>query len=164
MENFEGYKIRLLRRENGLTIQELAKLVNLSPSAIGMYERGVRRPDLSLAIKLSKLFNLNVNDFYTNEEHNEQNAMENLQELIEDVDIEFINERENVKKEVLNRANGFCELCNNFAPFIGNDGLPYLEIHEIEPQGPGVNSSETTFVALCPNCYKRLQVLRLKGI
>ncbi|KAA0746302.1 MULTISPECIES: helix-turn-helix domain-containing protein [Bacillus cereus group] len=163
MENFEGYKIRVLRRENGLTIQELAKLVNLSPSAIGMYERGVRKPDLSLAIKLSKLFNLNVNYFYTDEEHNEKNAILYLQELIKDVDIELINEKENVKKEVLNRANGFCELCNNFAPFIGNDGLPYLEIHEIESEGMGVDSVETTFVALCPNCYKRLQVLRLKG-
>ncbi|MEI4831809.1 helix-turn-helix transcriptional regulator [Bacillus sp. FJAT-53711] len=163
METFDGYKIRILRRKNSLTIQELAKLVNLSPSAIGMYERGVRRPDLSLAMKLSEIFNLSIDYFYSNDEESQPDVIQHIQKLIENVDFKEISEKEKIKKEVLKRANGYCELCNSFAPFIGNDGVPYLEIHKVNSQGIKITSEDAVFVALCPNCYRRLQILELKG-
>ena len=163
MNTFSGYKIRILRKEKGLTIQELAGLVGLSPSAIGMYERGVRKPDLSLAVKLSKLFKLNVNFFYGDEINSQTNVFEEIEECIKDVNVDVINEKEKVIKEVLKRANGYCELCNKFAPFIGNNGVPYLEISIIEPQRNIEKCDSHNFAALCPNCHKKIEVLRLKG-
>lgn len=165
METFDGYKIRRLRKENGLTIQEIAKLVDLSPSAIGMYERGVRKPDLSLALKLSKLFKKNVTYFYTSEgdDVNYLGLDREIADLAKDLDLDTISKRDKVAKEVLQRANGYCELCNQFAPFIGYDGEPYLELHKIEKQFNSMDISRDTFVALCPNCNKKLKVLRLKG-
>lgn len=162
MNILNGNKIRLLRKRNNLTIQELAKLVELSPSAIGMYERGVRKPELSLIVKLSALFNVNVSYFYR-EDSTEQGLLQQVDELIKKEEIHFFTDDEKIKNEVLKRANGYCELCNKFAPFITNDGVPYLELCEIESVGLSATCKEHALVALCPNCNRKLQLLNLKG-
>ena len=163
MNEFSGNKIRMLRKEKGLTIQELANLVGLSPSAIGMYERGVRKPDLSLAVTLSKLFNKNIEYFYNVGVGRDSCESEILVNLFKDVDVEQITQREKAINEVLTRANGYCELCNKFAPFIGNDGSPYLEISSIEPHNSPNDIDLKNLVALCPNCHRKLKILHLKG-
>ena len=38
-----------------------------------------------------------------------------------------------VKAWVLNSAKGICEGCGLTAPFVGLDGLPYLEVHHVMP-------------------------------
>lgn len=163
MNGFSGNKIRDLRKEKGLTIQELANLVGLSPSAIGMYERGVRKPDLSLAVTLSKLFNKKIEYFYNVGIDSGNNDSERIVNLLNEIDVVEIKEREEALNEVLKRANGYCELCNNFAPFIGNDGSPYLEISSIDFQNSQKISDLENLVALCPNCHKKVKILRLKG-
>lgn len=59
-----------------------------------------------------------------------------------------------VKADVLQRANGVCELCNYDAPFTKDDGSPFLEVHHIKPlaeKGPDIVENA---VALCPNCHR----------
>lgn len=57
--------------------------------------------------------------------------------------------------EVLERANGICELCEKEAPFIKiTDGLPFLEVHHIEPLANGGKDTIENAVALCPNCHR----------
>jgi 5-methylcytosine-specific restriction endonuclease McrA len=57
--------------------------------------------------------------------------------------------------EVLERANGVCELCGNRAPFIRvKDGLPFLEVHHIEPLANGGKDTIGNTAALCPNCHR----------
>jgi len=60
-----------------------------------------------------------------------------------------------VKAWVLQLANGVCEGCNCKAPFIGQDGLPYLEIHHVMPLACHGSDTPSNAVALCPNCHRR---------
>lgn len=53
-----GDTIRRLRTEKGLTQRELAKLLGISPSTIGMYEQNRREPDLTSIENMSKLFDV----------------------------------------------------------------------------------------------------------
>jgi 5-methylcytosine-specific restriction protein A len=60
-----------------------------------------------------------------------------------------------VKAWVLHAANGHCEACGSLAPFIGTDGLPYLEVHHVMPLGSHGSDTITNAAALCPNCHRR---------
>ena len=53
-----GKRITALRKQAGLSQAELAKRVNVSASAIGMYEQGRREPSIEVLIALSKEFNV----------------------------------------------------------------------------------------------------------
>lgn len=60
-----------------------------------------------------------------------------------------------VVAEVLSRANGVCEKCNQNAPFIRvKDNSPYLEVHHVVQLAHGGNDSVDNAVALCPNCHR----------
>jgi|GEM_PF-1852579 len=62
----------------------------------------------------------------------------------------------------LKRANGLCQLCGNSAPFIRNNGSPYLEVHHIQwLSRDGPDNIENT-VALCPNCHRKMHILGLQ--
>ncbi|MCM5570061.1 HNH endonuclease [Burkholderiaceae bacterium FT117] len=57
------------------------------------------------------------------------------------------------------RANGYCELCSEPAPFSNARGEPYLETHHIVWLALGGEDSTENTVALCPNCHRRMHVL-----
>lgn len=52
--------LRYFREQQGLSQTELGKKVNLSTSAIGMYERGQRHPDQATEEALADLFNVSL--------------------------------------------------------------------------------------------------------
>lgn len=54
----KGNRIKLLREEKQLKQEELAKILSISPSAIGMYERDLREPNDDITLKLAKYFNV----------------------------------------------------------------------------------------------------------
>ena len=54
-----GQRIRMLRCGLQMTQGELAKKLEISQSAVGMYEQGRREPPYDLLIKISKLFDVN---------------------------------------------------------------------------------------------------------
>jgi 5-methylcytosine-specific restriction protein A len=60
-----------------------------------------------------------------------------------------------VKAWVLEAARGTCEGCDSPAPFSGNDGLPYLEVHHVMPLASHGSDTTTNAVGLCPNCHRR---------
>lgn len=58
--------------------------------------------------------------------------------------------------EVLFRANGACEGCQQSAPFDRrSDGTPYLEVHHKIPLAKDGPDSVDNAVGLCPNCHRR---------
>jgi hypothetical protein len=58
--------------------------------------------------------------------------------------------------EVLERANGRCELCSNTAPFKKtSDGEPYLEVHHRKPLAQDGEDTVANAIALCPNCHRK---------
>jgi len=72
------------------------------------------------------------------------------------VEITVYHRNPDVKAEVLNRANGICESCNNKAPFNrSTDGTPYLEVHHKIPLANGGEDTIENAIALCPNCHRK---------
>ncbi|MDV1267678.1 HNH endonuclease [Citrobacter freundii] len=59
-----------------------------------------------------------------------------------------------VVAEVLLRANGKCQSCKRDAPFLKEDGTPFLEVHHIEWLSKGGEDSVENAIALCPNCHR----------
>lgn len=60
METF-GSRLRALRKkETNLTMKELGKKIGVSESAIGMYERGDREPDMEVIGRIADLFDVTV--------------------------------------------------------------------------------------------------------
>lgn len=55
-----GENLRKLRKENGLTQQDLAKKAGVSQQLIGHYENGIRAPKLEKAILLAKALGMPV--------------------------------------------------------------------------------------------------------
>ena len=53
-------RICLLRRAKGWSQAELARQLQISPSAVGMYEQGRREPSLSAVVALSQTFGVSV--------------------------------------------------------------------------------------------------------
>jgi 5-methylcytosine-specific restriction protein A len=60
-----------------------------------------------------------------------------------------------VKAWVLDAADGYCENCGQPAPFVQEDGTPFLEVHHIKWLAEGGSDTVTNAVALCPNCHRR---------
>lgn len=53
-----GDNIKNLREEANLTQADLAKLLNVSPSTVGMWEQNRRSPDTEFLKKLTTIFNV----------------------------------------------------------------------------------------------------------
>lgn len=56
----KGIRLKELREEKGLKQSELAKIFNISPSSIGMYETDKREPDDNLKMRFAEFFNVTV--------------------------------------------------------------------------------------------------------
>lgn len=53
------------------------------------------------------------------------------------------------------RACGMCEGCGMEAPFIDQDGTPFLEVHHLVRLADDGPDTPKNVAALCPNCHRR---------
>ncbi|MFJ7501588.1 HNH endonuclease [Serratia grimesii] len=63
---------------------------------------------------------------------------------------------EDVKKYVLQRANGICESCAQPAPFKKKNGEPYLEPHHTKRLADEGPDHPQWVGAICPTCHRRI--------
>ena len=56
----KGNRIKSLREEKSMNQAELAKILQISPSAVGMYERDEREPNNELTIKIADFFQVST--------------------------------------------------------------------------------------------------------
>ena len=61
-------KLKLLRKERGLTQSDVGKAIGQERSTIACYETGKRSPDLATLEKLAKLFKVTLDYFSTKSE------------------------------------------------------------------------------------------------
>lgn len=61
-----------------------------------------------------------------------------------------------IKLYALKRANGYCESCNNEAPFVKPNGEPFLEVHHLRKLSDGGIDDPENVAAICPNCHRRV--------
>lgn len=52
--------LKYLRTSHGISQAELAKVIGVSPSAIGMYETGEREPNFEIEEKMADYFNVSL--------------------------------------------------------------------------------------------------------
>ena len=60
-----GARIAMLRKQHGLSQQDLARRLEISPSTIGMYEQGRREPACQTIISLADIFQVSVDYLMT---------------------------------------------------------------------------------------------------
>ena len=61
----KGARIAALRRHAGMSQGQLAQLLGVSPSAVGMYEQGRREPSSDVLVQLGKIFGVSVDYILT---------------------------------------------------------------------------------------------------
>lgn len=59
-----------------------------------------------------------------------------------------------VRDYVRARAKGHCEGCGKSAPFVTEQGVPFLEVHHILRLTDGGPDDPRFAIALCPNCHR----------
>lgn len=62
--------LRKLRQANNLTQEQLAEKLDITPSAITMYETGLRNPSLKILFKISEFFNVSIDELLGNNHSN----------------------------------------------------------------------------------------------
>lgn len=67
-----------------------------------------------------------------------------------------------VVEYALRKANGYCQLCEEPAPFNRKDGSPFLEVHHIEYLSKGGTDIIENVAAVCPNCHRKMHALEDK--
>lgn len=77
-------KFKKLRQAYGLTQVKMADKLNVSASAIGMYEQGRRKPDSEMLKKICKVFNVSV-DYLLDVTVNNENEQKSVDEFIDEI-------------------------------------------------------------------------------
>ncbi|MFM1533666.1 helix-turn-helix transcriptional regulator [Helcococcus ovis] len=66
-------RLEEIRKEKGITQEELANALEVSRQTVGSLENGRYNPSIMLAFKIARLFNLSIEDvFIYEEEKNEK--------------------------------------------------------------------------------------------
>ena len=69
-----GLRIAALRREAGLSQAQLARQLQISPSAMGMYEQGRREPSLQLLGQMARVLGVSTDYLITGSPRPEESA------------------------------------------------------------------------------------------
>lgn len=60
-------RLKSLRKINGMSREELGKMIGVSKQSIANYEQNINEPTLSNVIKISKIFNVTIDYLVGNE-------------------------------------------------------------------------------------------------
>ena len=161
-------KIQILFEDEGIAI----KLdPNLKISYDILQQIILKSPEISSPLPILDTFESEV-DVIEYGKINIPNALIELHDKIENIDevvysksvvLNQFTRNEYIREYVRLRADGFCELCENKAPFCDRYGSPFLETHHVEYLSKGGKDSIENVVALCPNCHRRIHNLKLES-
>lgn len=59
MEKF-GEKLRTLRNRQGLTLRQLANMLDVSHTFVARLERGEKTPNVAMVLKIARIFNVST--------------------------------------------------------------------------------------------------------
>lgn len=77
-----GPRIAALRRQVHLSQSELAHRLQVSPSAVGMYEQGRREPSLETLIQMSRIFGVTLDYLATGQAQTHEDTA--LRQMLQD--------------------------------------------------------------------------------
>ena len=64
-------RLEEIRKENGITQEELAKILEVSRQTVGSLENGRYNPSIILAFKIARYFEMAIEDIFIYEEGND---------------------------------------------------------------------------------------------
>ncbi|WHY71050.1 helix-turn-helix domain-containing protein [Fictibacillus enclensis] len=70
-----GQRIKTLRLDHGMTLQELGKEVQFNYSNLSKIERGCRMPSVELLSQLAQLYNVEISYFFEEKEYSPNNKL-----------------------------------------------------------------------------------------
>lgn len=108
-----GKRIKVLRKEKGLTQEELGKLINVTKVSICCYEKETRVPTLETLMSLANVFKVDLNYFLGNDEYVISDTDSNYGMYFAKEEIVFIEEirkNSNLYKKLINDPKRFVEL------------------------------------------------------
>ena len=62
------------------------------------------------------------------------------------------------------KANGKCQLCNDKAPFLNTDNIPFLEVHYIKWLSKAGKDTIENTVALCPRWFTEALIMEKRDM
>jgi 5-methylcytosine-specific restriction enzyme A len=96
-------------------------------------------------------------DYIVIEKSEKENPPEGNREPKKISETIFVFERDTeIKKWILDKANGICECCGNNSPFKTDQLQPYLEVHHIRALANGGSDTISNTIGICPNCHREL--------
>ena len=104
-----GKFLQALRKEKGLTQEQLAEMTGVARRTVSRWETGSNMADLDILIELSDFYKVDLREIL-NGERSSENMNEEVQEAMRQV-AEYGNEEKNVKRKRLNRdfiIGGLC--------------------------------------------------------
>lgn len=94
-----GDKLKILRKQKGISQQELASYLNISRQTISKFEHDLSLPDMNLMIKICEYYHISVNELLGIQE-NDNNSITDLYEQIQVVSLNI--QRSNRKVRIIN--------------------------------------------------------------
>ena len=96
-----GEFLKELRKEKGLTQEQVAEVLNVSDRSVSRWETGNNMPDISLLVDIAELYNVSIPEIIDGERKNEkmnEEVKETAVKLAEfsEVQIERVNRRLNI--------------------------------------------------------------------
>lgn len=123
-----GEKIYKLRKENGLSQEELAEKLKVSRQSISKWETDCGYPETEKIIKLAKIFNVTI-DYLLIENNNTS-----IKEDREIKDGLYIN-REKIEEFLFYENNKTLKISLAFGIFVGSTGFTFLESSKFNDLG-----------------------------
>lgn len=111
-----GNRLRLLRLEREMTLQELADATNLSPSMLSLVERGRATPSIQSLIVLANALNVTMSDLVVTEQADEERIVVRASEQ------PFVKTAQNAIRRVMreDRSRGVSIAINEYEPNTGS--------------------------------------------
>lgn len=81
-----GLFLKSLRKERGITQEELSEILGVSNRSVSRWENGVNMPDFDLVIEIAKYFDISIDEFLDGERKEEMNDRKQEQTLLKAVD------------------------------------------------------------------------------
>jgi transcriptional regulator with XRE-family HTH domain len=98
-----GKRIKIVRQQNGLTQDQLAEHVGLSPKYISGIERGVENPTMDILLRVAKTLGVEPYDLFLfgESEENEKALRKGIEKMVREADREKLQLYFDVMRNIL---------------------------------------------------------------
>lgn len=98
-----GKRIKIVRQRNGLTQDQLAEQVGLSPKYISGIERGVENPTMEILLRVAKMLGVEPYDLFLfgESEESEKTLRKGIEKMVREADREKLQLYFDVMRNIL---------------------------------------------------------------